>query len=729
MIENITPQVNDVGAVPNNNLPSVILELDTYVEDWCALHPNPSGQRNFRAAIERLKEVLIKIDAPITKVVAEDSIAPYLESLPLCDRSKARYKIEWRGAFRWLCKARHLALAYDRCAVPAGDLDRHNPYAVPSGFAEAWTGVWPASIMDYKIARSIASNGRVAPGVKKDYRMALKHLRSRTECTREYHWDIIRKVALDLNLQSLKDVASVAGAKVLLEHFQRCGYDRKNRVIRSLYTIFKALAEAGLMGNPFKLKERTADGDMDWIIKFAALPEHSERRKFSQINGKRHISVQGRTVECRLRDDDLRMIKAYGNPALRNWRSKPAAELLSTFVEAQQNQIARTVLYHPPRPAELACMNWEGWEKLEGTGGQNYYVVRNNMRINKKKKRPDWVVPASFIEELRELWSLRRAALAACNDRDNIVSHRIPMVYPGVAMWINPSRGTRIHNQHMIKGLRKALLRIGIDEVRARHATVYWMRKGHQTFARNQSRGRDDKYIAEQAGHSEEMMRHSYDGPDALIRAEHLSNSLWVPLGVVRAPATAGSTAVGGAITGAECLQSTELSDLVAAIAAPASGAIAGGDQREQVWKAARDRGLLCSFAEASDMLDVEVRTLERWAEQGGLNPIHLDGHRYLFRAQVNAYAQCLTPDEAGRQLGLSGRQVRNLVHDKKIPGAVVLGKKILIPVAAVRAYQGSRRTDGGKNFREDARKTSPNVAVSGVVRNCADSSAVFSPR
>lgn len=115
---------------------------------------------------------------------------------------------------------------------------------------------------------------------------------------------------------------------------------------------------------------------------------------------------------------------------------------------------------------------------------------------------------------------------------------------------------------------------------------------------------------------------------------------------------------------------------------------LATGERDRIVAKAALRAGLLASYQEASATLGVDLRTVERWEEKKIIKPIRLDGHRYVLKAQVNEIAQSLSPEDAGKHVGLTGRQVRNLIHDGKLPGTIPLGRNWLIPLTTIHAYQ-----------------------------------------
>lgn len=691
--------------------------VDRALEEFAAWKLSQPLSRQMKSiansAVGRLRAALNELEASLPEVVEKDMLAGAIEELSRthCAFTVQQTRNVWREAFRWLCRNRFIALSYERCVLPADGRDPYDPDVEMDGFPEALHGIYPRSIVPVRAASVILRNERVPEGVRKEFYLAVANMpECKTHKTRETHWQSVRKLALDLELNSLSELASPEGARRLLGHFQHLGYNGSCSPIKRFRAIFNALGTAELMVNPFSLKEKTAIGSR-WIIDYEKLQKQRTLRGFRVIRGRRHKVIAGREVECRLPNSGLEKIASFGNPALRDWRARRKEELQATFKEAQENQIARIALHCPPRPTEMRAMNQGGWSPVAEDPSEQMFELRNNARPNRLKHRPDWIVHRSCIEELEELWNLRRAYFSSRGDIDNRESTDDTMNGAGIAMWVNPFDGTRMRNVYLNGALRSALRRMGVDADLAGNATMYWLRKAHQAYARSHSGGVGDKFIAENAGHSEETMRGRYDGPEQLARAEHLRKNLWAPLGVVKdtaPPAGArqqltGSSAVGTAMGAAE------LESLAKALVHRDGGNSLENTlvSQDQVRNAARQAGLLMDFRSAAVALDLDVRSVERWCASGHLRPVRDQGERLLWKADVAALAGCLTPDEAAKHLPYSSRHIRNLVHSGQIPGAISVGKNIRIPLTSLREFEARRRKGGRAELPNRRPKTS----------------------
>jgi hypothetical protein len=663
----------------------------------------PDEKAMARTAMDHLEKVIREAGVPLEEFVREDKLAPYVERLKarVCDKYLEQLKIAWRFAFRDLCRKGLLALDYGLCVVPADEKDPHDFEKCERGFPEAVLSVFPRCIVPKCTAKAIKANAAVPDEIKKEYRQLIANVvECKRDSTRAVYWFIFRQISHDMKIKSFKrDLASEAGAERLMQYFIRMKYVRGAGVIMRIRTVFSILKRAGLMDNPFDLKKETPTG-LKYVIDFHALPETSPKQKFLKHNGRRHTKVDGVLVECRLRDEDIGKIREYGNPQLKAWKKSPPEERERLFRESQENMIARTVLFHPPRPLELWSMNHGEWGPVEDDRNHEYAMLFNNGHEHRRKRRPDRVVPKTYIHELEALWELRRALFAGRGDVDLKESYSPGMRRAGVAMWANPRTGVRVSPMCLRRTLRAALLRMGINPARAKRATIYWIRKGHQTFARNQSGGQGDKFLSEQAGHSESIMKRHYDGPETMARANHLKKSLWGPLGVV--PVTdVGPVGPAGPVAGAgpsavQYLQGEELLAFAVELEkmgkADGQAPVEAGELQDRVRRAVLQIGLFTTFPEAGKVLDVDVRTLERWAEQGHIRVAHVEGRRYLLKAEVNKLAQSLSAEDAGKLMGLCGRQVRNLIRAGVLKGVISHGKKYLIPLASVREYMAGEK-------------------------------------
>lgn len=198
------------------------------------------------------------------------------------------------------------------------------------------------------------------------------------------------------------------------------------------------------------------------------------------------------------------------------------------------------------------------------------------------------------------------------------------------------------------------------------------------------------------------ILRTFYDSPDALARGEHLRDHMWAPLGVVPVvksayspPGSARPAAFSAAtqhIDGASLSRLTaELFDMPREQGVAIADKLPAADLDRITASMALRAGLLCSYQEAATMLNVDLRTIERRGDRKIVRPIRLDSHRHLLKAQVKEIAQSLSPEEAGKHIGLTGRQVRNLIHDGKLQGALPRGRNWMVPWTAILSYQTGR--------------------------------------
>lgn len=686
---------------PHPTVVPAFAAFDEFVEQRLDSALGPDQKAQTIQGIDHLERAFMGADIPLQEFVDDDGMCAYIDQLEMgiSPGYLAHLMGIWRQAFRYLCTKRLLQLDYSRCPVPADEKDPFDLSKVERGYPEAWVGVYPASIMPKHTARAIRFNAAVPEKIVHEYQLVIKNIPDRRrDATSVAWWFVVRQLTIDMRLKSLKELASVEGGARLMEYFLRKGYVRDAITIRKIRTLYNHLQNLGMCGNPFKLRTRQGEV-MRYVIDFQRLPESSSKQTFFRIRGRRHTKIDGEAVECRLLTEDMKKIAQYGNPAVKSWRERPVEELEAAFREAQENLIARTVLFFPPRPIEFWSMGYGTWSQIEDCENGEFVMIPNNAVEHKRKRRPARPVPATYIRELEDLWKLRRALFAAKGDPDLKESFSPSMIHANVAMWIDPKTGRRLSRTLIVKALRRALLRAGVKESRAKRATLYWFRKTHQSFSRTHAKGAGDKLLAAQAGHSEETMKAKYDGAELLAQAEHMREHLWGPMEVMSAaPKPSGDTPrpATTAPSVAQYFQSADLGQLAAELLASSSSAekpaeLEAGELRRRVHAAALKAGLLSTFTEASQVLDLDIRTIERWADDNRVDKILIDGRRYILKAQINELAGCLSPDEAGRQLGLTGRQVRNLINNGELKGVIEMGKKWLIPLASLRAHQNSK--------------------------------------
>jgi hypothetical protein len=235
---------------------------------------------------------------------------------------------------------------------------------------------------------------------------------------------------------------------------------------------------------------------------------------------------------------------------------------------------------------------------------------------------------------------------------------------------------------------------------------LYWHRKAHTSFARTHSKGQGDKLLAAQEGHSEDVMVGAYDTSELAAQGDHMSEHLWEPMGVVpkKDRAVDAARPVTQATSSAQYFQSEDLVQLAAQLLAAGEGKpgeMGAVELKRMVHEAALKGKLLHTFPEVAKILGCDLRTIERWAEDDRVEKILIGGHRYITKGQVKELSQCMSCDEAGLQIGRSGRQVRNLIDAGEIV-AISMGKKRLIPLANLRAYQNGKGSKGGKSCKAE---------------------------
>ncbi|MFC1678706.1 helix-turn-helix domain-containing protein [Elusimicrobiota bacterium] len=687
-----------------DNLPKylkpVFSDLNEFVSERLGSNLGEDQKAMTNCGVDHLKRALFEANTAITKFVRENKIEPYITKLE--HRVSPGYlehlKDIWRQALRHLCKRKLLDLDMDGCLIDSLEQRPNDPDNLQEGYPEAWKGVYPKSIMPRHTARAIRLNEQVSWGVRREYWDLMKLVQEvETDATRVAYWEVVRMLATDLKLKTISELGSLEGARRLMKYYQQREYGGQSAIIRRIRTIFRILAEAKKLKNPYELKEKTSCG-YRYVINFSRLPAKSKRTAFFRYNGKRHTMIDGQPTECRLRDDDIKKIAVYGNPAIRGWQRRPQDELEAAFTEAQENLIARTVLFFPARPMEFWAMNWREWTLVEGDERKEFRILMNNARPHHRKRRPDRVVPVSYTTELEQLWKLRRALFGKRGDIDLKEDRSVGILRPGVPMWVHPKTGKRLSRPVTKKAFRRALLRMGVNEGRAKKATLYWARKGNVTFCRNRSGGKGDKFQALQGGHSEDVMKKNYDGAEQLATAEHYKEYAWEAHGVVPVSVPKQDVRPGGPVAsrGVAPIGAEDMNQLgVHLLSVLRDGGFAEPKdlqnmELEQCLNLAQLKaGLLYTYPEASQRLGVELRTLERWVDQGHVQVIRIDGHRYLTRAQVDEVARGLSPEEAGGVIKRSARQVRNLVRDGKIV-AITMGKKIVIAPAELRAYMST---------------------------------------
>lgn len=688
---------------PSDSLKPALARLDEFLAQRLASPLSRAQKDQTRQGVDHLRQALTEVDIPLAEFVADDGLAAYIDALEkrVSPGYMAHLMDIWRQAFRFMCEKKLLALDYARCAVPSYEKDPHDFSKCERGFPEALLGIYPESIVPRHTARSIRSNEAVAPEVRREFRLMIPNIKDRRrDATSVAWWNLVRQLALDLKLKSLKELEDIAGAARFMDYFLRRGYVRSASTVRKARMLYIHLERLGLARNPFNLTSKQGEVT-GYVIDFQRLPVTSPKQKFRRVRGKRTTKIDGVDTVCSHTTKEMRAIAEYGNPALKSWRRQPPEKLESVYREALENLIARTVLFYPPRPIEFWSMNYKCWSELDQADSNGDCVIHNNAFEHKRKRRPDRAVPATYVHELEELWQLRRARFASIGDPDLKDSFGPGMLQPGVAMWAHPKTGRRLSRTVIVEMLRRALLRMGLSEGRAKRSTLYWHRKAHTSFARTHSKGQGDKLLAAQEGHSEDVMVGSYDTSELGAQGDHMREHLWEPMGVVPKKERTGDAVrpAAQAPSSAQYFQSADLVQLAAQLLSVGEGKpgeIGATELKRMVHEAALKGNLLHTFPEVAKILGCDLRTIERWAEDERVEKILIDGRRYITKGQVKELSQCMSCDEAGLQLGRSGRQVRNLIDAGEII-AISMGKKRLIPLANLRAYQNGKDARGGK--------------------------------
>ncbi|MEK7288254.1 MAG: hypothetical protein AAB091_06835 [Elusimicrobiota bacterium] len=679
----------------NDSTRKTIGVIDAFVQERQASILGQEQKNTIRVAAKYLKKFLTESNTSIQEFVHKDLLAPRISQLAekLSPGYLEHINIAWRHCFRALCKAGLLDLAYGRCVIPSDGKDVHDPDAVDRGLPEAWLGVYPLSIMPKHTLPQIESNSQVPAQVKSEYLAAIETLGSKTNGANEQstlanHWFAIRQLAKDTGIQSLNELGSIPGAGRLAAYFKEQGYMAGSTSIRRLRTIFRALGPkgAGLLDDPYEVKLLTTHGGSKYAIDFSELPKESTKSPFLMLNGKRHVRTEKGVIEARLRPEDIETVARYRNP---KWKekgleAKPVKELEGLFRELQEDTIAFTcVCIEPPRPCEIWADNWGEWERLEGDN-KGRYISTNNYQPYHNKKRPGRVLPGTYVNLLEELERIRRALFSKKGNVDQAVSRSHGMIHEGIPRWAHPKTGKRLSPGCIKKAIRNALLRMGVDPIRAKNATVYWGRKGQATYLRLKSKGLGDKFTAEQAGHDEKTLRDSYDGPEAIHRADFLEQNLWnQSQGASQSALSSNRNGSPGSESQgiAAHLMPSDLKALALGFyqeleTAGIVKASFADDIESLIWKAALKTGLLLPFKEAQSAFNNHERTLERWADDGHAEIIKINGNRYMAKATINRLLNYLSPEQTGYFMNRTARQVRNIAAEGKLKIAFGTARK-----------------------------------------------------
>lgn len=332
--------------------------LDEFLARRMASSLGPDQKAQTRQGVEHLENALVDAGIPLEEFVADDGLVAYVDELEkrVSPGYLAHLSDIMRQAFRFMCSKGLLALDFSRCAVPSQEKDPHDFSKLESGFPECFEGIYPASLMLRHTARSIRMNRAVPKEIVEEFRLVVANIPDlKRNATAAAWWFVIRQLALDMRLKSLKELCTVEGACRLMDYFLRNGYVQDAITIRKLRSWFKHMENLGLSDPPFKLKVRKG-GVIKYVIEFRRLPARTAKQHFFRIHDRRHTRIDGEGVECCHTTDEMRKIAQYGNLALKGWRSRRPEELPEVFRDAQDIVIARTGVFYPPRPIEFWSM-------------------------------------------------------------------------------------------------------------------------------------------------------------------------------------------------------------------------------------------------------------------------------------------------------------------------------------------------------------------------------------
>lgn len=599
-----------------------------------------------------------------------------------------------RGILEELCEKGHLALAFDRCFIPADGLDRHMTSRGLEGFPEALTGVLPGWLIPERFMRGIKNNAGVPPAVREEMAVfAQKSKRKLNEKSQVLYWGTARKLAKDTAIKSLKELQGPEGAAKLHAYIEAMKYDSSTSTVVHIRHIFHKLFGEE---SPFKLR----GPDKELLIQVPEPPLNPVIKEGSRFrkNKKRHEVIGGVVMECRIRSADLKRMVQAKDQALDDWRKAPQKELGRLFREAQENELVKYWAIIKDRPAELRAHNVSDIKLVEADAnspdsqalaGDGY--ILNNYRESTKKSRPDKPFPKFMGKRLNALWLLRRAFFKTKGDCDLKPSKEIGILRVGVPLFVDPRTGQRASDGAILEMLRRGLLRTGMDPEVVDRVSGYWLRKG--VISTEWEQGKLKEFTEKTNGHKIKTAHSTYITEEIVPWVVHERETYWKFLGINRAALDApeghgtGPQALGAVKETARKLleqlkgQVPGLQDMTQGqLDALASSVTFDGDGR-------------LTEKETAKLIGKSKSTVLRWVELGLLEKFREAGRVFYLKSQVRSFLETfsfLTP--AAKIIGVSSRYLRRQCSEGKISGAKQIGgKSYLIPWTEVRARAAAR--------------------------------------
>lgn len=664
--------------------------LDQVLEELRAcLDPNYFS--TMRQVALRLRRFLEESGLTVQQMVDRDLGQRIAGSATNTEASLDLCKNCLRSILEGLCKKGRLALAFERCVLPARNLNRHADPRGLTGYPEAVTGIYPKWLVPERFQRAIDHNAAVPAKVRQEFRAFAEKLKKKlNEASLLCYWEKTRDLALATGVQSLTELRGKPGIEKLRKVIEVREYDQKTTTVIHWRRILRVILGSQ---SPFQMKNARGE----WRLE---LPEPAFKPEGA--GNKRHKLIDGVRVECRMRGGDLKKLTHYENPKTKRYKDLPEGELAEAFRDAQEDLLVKFWCILKDRPAELWAHNIDDWklyapqpdnpdfQMFNGDG-----EILNNFRESIKKSRPNKPFPKWLDRRFREFWQLRRAYFGTKGNRDQEPSQETGLLRPGVPLWVDPRTGRRASSDVLRTMLRRGLVRAGIKPEFAQHISGYWFRKG--VISSEFSQGKLDQTLEKTSGHKSKTAHTFYITEEMALLVEHERRTYWRFLGINQVSLEASGDDAGGLQSLADvketarkvmaqlkeqCPELLKLSE--GQLDRVASTVAFGGENR-------------VSEKDAAAMLDISESTLRRWSDLGLLERFRDGGRVFYLATQVRGFLDSyvfVTP--AAKLLGCSDSYLRRLCRIGTIAGAQKVGRKSYrIPWTEVRRLMAAKGRGG----------------------------------
>ena len=570
------------------------------------------------------------------------------------ERTRALYKDALRAILRGLCERGVTALAFERCVLPAFDMNPHRDPRGLIGYPESVLGIYPEWLVPERFLKAIRRNAAVPQKVREEFRRfaeaeakAEGEASGINERTMNCYWGNLLLFVDGLGLQSLMDLRSPEATERLVNLIKERGYARRTSTLAHLRRVLRFFM--GLR-NPLDLKDEFGHY-LIRVPKTGRKPVIKEGASFVK-NKTRHAVVGGMVMEARLPITAMKRLLAT-----------PIAS--TDFRRRQEDVLARFLAVIKDRPVECWARNHNSWvlhDAIEGNEESRLFagdgIVRTNYRDSVKKSRPDKPFPKWLAERLKALWKIRREHFAKRGDCDLRVRPAQGLLNAGVALWADPRSGQRASQDQILRWARNGLKRAGMKPYIVEAVTGYWFRRSVITAEAFQ--GAIFEATCKSSGHDPETALRHYVGQDEMAYKVALERiTYWAPMGI------AGNAS--HEIVPAQARASSSSESGTPPAATPAVG----------------EDGLLKEAA--AKRLGKSIPTLRRWAKAGLIGTVGSNGSTLFSARDIDALREgYMTPREIASARRLSEGNIRRLCREGKIPGVRRVGRKTyLIPVKA----------------------------------------------